>query len=178
MRKLYRLRDEFNSSPLLDYRYQGKEITFHALKGIEPENKFSFLSTEHHVITDWMRFSEQALEDPHAESEIKCWPGHHEQFGLVMLNYGKMCKNRKNFEGKWNSFLDSSLPIDNYQQVFNGPRGTADRIYYRVWFSLLGHPDFLKQSLINGYEMLVRKDIELSLCIAFDDLNRNLRTKK
>ena len=171
----YRLKDNSSVYPLLNYRYKGKLMTYHALKNIE-ESGSCYLKTEHDVITKWAEFSKQALEGKYAESKVKCWIGHYEQFGVVMLNYGKMCRYRKNYKGNWDEFLESALPTDCYDQVFTGPTGSADSTFYRVWFTLLGHPDFLANSLI-GAEVLTQKINELSLTIAFDDLNRSLLKK-
>ena len=165
-------------SPFLNFRYEGKEVTFHSLKGIEAEkDEGRYLSTEHQVITDWATVCREALSGDYKESETSCWEGHYEQFGLVMLNLAKMCRYRKTHDDRWNPFFDSTLP-SNYLHpiIYNGYSGTEDRIFYRAWFSLLGHPDFLTSSLI-GMEALNYKTTELQLLISFTDLNYRLLKK-
>lgn len=167
----YQLKDSDNLA--INYRYVDDKI-IHISKLLEqPKDGHTFLKTEHDVIIEWANFAKQALEGEYPESKIKCWEGHYEQFGMVMLTYANMSRYRKDYAGKWNEFYESAFPIDCYDHLYKGPSGTEDRIYYRVWFALLGHPDFLTQSLI-GMETLTYKANELSLCIAFKDFNRSL----
>jgi hypothetical protein len=171
MSEEYQLNDSFNLA--INYRYVDDKI-IHFTKLIEqPSEGRGYLKTEHDVITAWADFAKHALEGEDAESEIKCWKGHYDQFGMVMLNYANMCRYRKDYAGNWNSFFESALPTDCYDHLFEGPSGTEDRIYYRVWFALLGHPNFLTQTLL-GMEALTYKSNELSLCIAFENFNSSL----
>ena len=165
-------------SPFLNYRYEGKEVTFHSLKGIEPEDKNNYLSTEHDVISDWITTSRESLLGEFKESETPCWEGHYEQFGLVMLNLANMCRYRKTYDNKWNSYFDSVLPSQHLHEfIYSGYGGTEDRVFYRAWFSLLGHPDFLGTSFI-GMESINYKTTELQLLLSFTDLNHSLLKKK
>jgi hypothetical protein len=178
MEKLYRLRDDAGSMPFLDYRYKDKEITFRLLKGIENEKKFHYLSTEHDVIVDWSSVCKEALSGEDKESTTPCWDGHYEQFGLVMLNLANMTRYKKTYDGKWNDYFEHIMPHDDLNEyIYKGYSGTGDRVYYRAWFALLGHPDFLKSSFI-GYEALNYKTTELQLLISFTDINSNLINKK
>lgn len=176
MTREYQLTDRHNLA--INYRYVDDKIVYFSKLVEQPTDGGSYLKTEHNIIIEWADFARQALEGEDPESKIKCWEGHYEQFGMVMLNYANMCRYRKDHAGKWNEFFDSALPTDSYDHLFEGPNGSEDRIYYRVWFALLGHPDFLKQSLI-GMEALTYKINELALCIAFEDFNKILlkRTK-
>lgn len=171
MSEEYQLTDSHNLA--INYRYVDDKIIHFSKLVEQPSNGSTYLKTEHNVITAWADFAKQALEGEYAESQQKCWEGHYEQFGMVMLNYANMCRYRKDYSGKWNEFFDSAMPNDCYEYIYQGPSGTEDRTYYRVWFSLLGHPDFLTQSLI-GMEVMTYKCHELSLTIAFEDFNRNL----
>jgi hypothetical protein len=171
MSNQYRLRDDFGKSPFLNFRYEEKEVTFRSLKGIEAVDDSRYLSTEHEVITDWATVCKDALSGEYKESETPCWEGHYEQFGLVMLNLANMCRYRKGHDGKWIPFFDSILPSDYLHGIiYSGYCGTEDRIFYRAWFTLLGHPDFLSSSL-RGTEALYYKSTELKLLISFTDLN-------
>jgi hypothetical protein len=179
MTNQYHLKDEFGSSPFLNFRYEGKEVTFRSLKGIDAENDSRYLSTEHDVITDWSTVCREALsDDEYKESETPCWEGHYEQFGLVMLNLANMCRFRKTYDNRWSPYFDRVLPSsDLHEIIYSGYGGTEDRIFYRAWFTLLGHPDFLKSSLL-GFEALNYKNTELQLLISFTDLNHALLAKK
>jgi hypothetical protein len=171
MSEKYQLTDSHNLA--INYRYLDDKIIYFSKLIEQPTDGSKYLKTEHEMITEWANFAQQALEGEYAESKIKCWEGHYEQFGIVMLTLANMCRYREDYAGKWNEFFESALPTDCYNHLFEGPNGTEDRIHYRVWFALLGHPDFLKQSLI-GMETLNYKANELSLCIAFEDFNRSL----
>ncbi len=171
MSEEYQLTDSYNLA--INYRYVDDKIIHFSKLVEQPTDGRTYLKTEHNVITAWAEFAKQALEGEYSESELKCWDGHYEQFGMVILTYANMCRYRKDYAGKWNDFFESALPKDCYGHLFEGPSGTEDRIYYRVWFALLGHPDFLTQSLI-GMETLTYKTNELSLCIAFENFNRSL----
>lgn len=174
----YQLKDDLGMFPFINYRYEGKEITFYSLKGVEPDEGSRFLATEHEVIMDWATVSNEALTSKEfKESDTPCWEGHYEQFGRVMLNLANMCRDRKTLDGKWNPYFDSVLPKSNLHKfILSGYGGTEDRVFYRAWFSLLGHPDFLSQSLIE-MESTNFKTTELQLLLSFNDLNRHLFTK-
>jgi len=167
----YQLKDSDNLA--INYRYADDKLIYFSKIIEQPSNSKKYIKTEHNLITEWADFAKQSLEGQYPESNIKCFEGHYEQFGMVMLTYANMCRYRKDYAGKWNKFYDSILPDDCYDHLFEGPNGTEDRIYYRVWFALLGHPDFLNQSLI-GMENLSYKINEISLCIAFEDFNKSL----
>jgi hypothetical protein len=177
MSNIYQLKADIQTTPLLSYRYEGKDITFHSLKGVQPEENNNYLATEHEVINDWKKVCEEALSAEYKESEIPCWEGHYEQFGLVMLNLANMSRYRKDFAGKWNPYYDSALTDDLHELIYTGYSGTMDRIFYRAWFALLGHPDFNKFSLTRT-ESLNYKNTELELLISFNDLNSRLLSNR
>ena len=177
MSNFYQLKADIHLSPFLSYRYEGKDVTFHSLKGVQPEDGNRYLGTEHEVISDWTNVSKEALSGEYKESEIPCWEGHYEQFGMVMLNLANMSRYRKEFSGEWNPYYESALTTDLHEVIYTGYAGTMDRVFYRAWFSLLGHPDFTKSSLTR-IESLNYKNTELELLISFNDLNNRLLSIK
>ena len=174
MENEYQLKDPDDLG--INYRYSNDKLVNFLTLVEQREGHDGYLTTTHEVITAWAYFAKQALEGEYAESNLKCWEGHYEQFGIVMLHHANMSRYRKDHKENWNEFFESAIPIDCYDHLYQGPSGTEDRRYYRVWFSLIGHPDFLSQSII-GPENLAYKCTELELCIAFDDFNRSLRAR-
>lgn len=173
----YRLNDIHKTKPVLRYRY-GQDGIDYSSKLVEPSNDGSdFLATEQDVISEWAHFAKLAFIGEFRESDSKCWVGHYEQFGMVMLNLAKMARYRKGFQGHWNDWYDGVMDDEMYHYILTGPTGTEDRILYRCWFRLLGHPDFLDETL-NKSEVYSYKLAELCLYIAFDDMNRRLLYKK
>jgi len=95
MTSQYQLNEELRQYPFFKYRYDEKQVTFYSLMGIEPEENSHLLNTAHEVITNWSKVCEELFTDEMSESDLLCWQGHYEQFGLVMFNLAKMCRNRK-----------------------------------------------------------------------------------
>jgi len=175
MNKIYRLKDDLGMFPYLNYRYEKKDMVIHKKNGIKSDGVgFKSLSTEHEIIMNWAKVCKEALTAYFKESDMVCWDGHYEQFGMVMLNLAKLCRNRLTLDNKWYPDLDGIFPEKNLHDIIlSGYGGTEDRIFYRAWLSLLGHPSFVGQSLI-GMENTQYKMAEYRLLFSFNDLNRQL----
>lgn len=127
----------------LNWTLDDTTTTLLKLHQIEPDYSSNF---QHGfaVIKAWSEFAQEAWSGQNLEATEPCWPHHHDQFGRVMLYLAEMCLSRKDFAGKTSRFLDQYLPDSSFaQRIFSGPTGTDDRIFYRAWYRLIGHPDFL-----------------------------------
>ena len=170
----YRLNGKGKYSAL-NYRYTEKESLFHRLRDIPNDFKGVVVKTEHQVISVWSSFAKEALIGEFSESKIKCWQGHYEQFGRVMLQLANISYYKKDARGEWVKTYHSLLPEpEDVEYIFRGPSGTEDRRYYRCWFSLIGHPDFMHEK-VTGMEAFTYSYIELILNMAFQDFSVKLR---
>lgn len=175
MTKTYRLRNIYKNNPTLDFRLGMDGINYHNRRVEPSDNGLRYLETEHDVIMAWADFARDALEgvSPDADSSgLRCWNGHYEQFGMVMLTLANMTRYRKNGRGEWNPLYESTLWPGLYDNVYEGPNGTECRNYYRCWFSIMGHPDYQRPSF--GPEFVNNKDKELALCIALESFMSHL----
>ena len=179
MNKEYRYQGVWSDHADINFRYGDDGIDYSS-RLVEPSKSgVSYLKTEHDVIMAWADFAKDALEgvSPDADSSgLKCWSGHYEQFGMVILTLANMTRYRKNGRGEWNPLYESTLWPGLYDNVYEGPTGTECRNYYRCWFSIIGHPDYQRPSF--GPEFVNNKDKELALCIALESFMSHLVLRK
>lgn len=177
MAKEYRLHDIYDENLLLRYRYGDYGIDYKSVL-IEPiPNCYPFPRTEHDVIESWAIAARDALEREDRESDIKCWPNHYYQFGMVMLNLAHMSRYRRLLSRKWNQFYETQIRHEGYEYLYSGPCGTPCRDYYRRWFALLGHPDYCEDGLTSP-NWFSDKVIEMDLVLSINDLCGFLERKK
>lgn len=176
MNKEYRFDDVSKSEPMLDFRLDMADIDYRS-RLIEPCNSGrDFLTTEYDVIMAWADLARNAHIGKYRESDLKCWEGHYEQFGLVMLNLANMSRYRKGYDGLWEEWYDIFLSEALYSGLYRGPIGKADRIFFYCWFRLLGHPDY-QCPTIDDVDFYFFSGTEICLRIAYQDLNCSLFTK-
>ena len=173
---IYRLIDESEVFPLINWRYTPKLKTYHSLKGIEHSYDNNFFSTEHEVISFWINHLKKEISSQPQFKKSTCWAGHFDLFGLTMLNLAKMSKQRTNGRGKWSQLLEEVIPKNLYIEILSGRINDYTRTSHITWMKLIGHPLFQSQSLLSMHLVEEKLD-ELRLVISFYDLNRNL-TKK
>lgn len=177
MTKVYKLEDRYNNRPALRYRWGDDGIDY-SKRLVEPlPDGSDFLRTEQDIIEAWANLARDALVGEFRESDQRCWVGHYEQFGMVMLNLANMSRYRKNYLGQWERWFDGVMDDESYSFKFQEPCCTEDRIFYRCWFRLLGHPAYLQDTLTQS-EVYTYKLSELCLYIAFDDFNQRLLSLK
>lgn len=135
---LYRIPRSQNANELLYRELTGEYRATYALTPLKhPKSNLYQLD----VINAWRRIIESAFEDP-AESDMPCWHGHYDQFGIIMLYLIERATEYedKSLDDEW--FED----IKHFSAILSDyilPSGTGERIYYRAWLSLIGHPDFV-----------------------------------
>jgi hypothetical protein len=176
MTKIYKLEDRYNK-PALRYRYGDDGIDY-SKRLVEPsDDGCHFLRTEQDVIHAWADYAKQSLVGEYRESDQRCWVGHYEQFGMVMLTLGRISRYRKDYRGLVNPYLEAKIPRHTYPDIFIGPWSSECRIYYRSWFSLVGHPDFLGSDVLSP-ESIKYKETEFLLSIAVQEFHMGLGSLK
>lgn len=170
---IYRLIDDSEVFPLINWQYTPDLKIIHSLKGIEHHTDYNFLSTEHEVISFWIKHLENEISSHPQFKKSTCWSGHFDLFGLTMLNLAKMSKQRKNGRGNWSQLLDEIIPKDLYIEILSGFVDNYTLTTHLSWMKLIGHPSFLSQGLLS-VRLVNEKLEELRLVTSFYDLNRNL----
>lgn len=92
-------------------------------------------------VIGWRNFIESAFANS-PESNTPCWHGHYDQFGIIMLYLFERASEyiSGNLEDEW--FRD----IEHFSGLLHDavvPQGSPERMFYRAWLSLIGHPDFV-----------------------------------
>jgi hypothetical protein len=135
----YRLTNEF-PPPIVSYTFANdKTVVLQQLKELPVLIQSSAIKNEFDLAKAWADFAEQALVGEFAESTLRCWSGHYEQFGRVMLELMRMSRDKANEKIK--AITEMMPDIDKFTFI-GQPGGTEDRTFYRIWFSLIGHPDY------------------------------------
>jgi hypothetical protein len=135
----YKLQVEY-LPPIASYTFANdKTLVFQKMKELPVALQSQSVKTEFDLSKAWAEFAEQALDGEYAESKTKCWHGHYEQFGRVMLELMRMSRDKK--EQKIKAIAEMTPDIENFTFIAE-PCGTEDRTFYRLWFALIGHPDF------------------------------------
>lgn len=104
--------------------------------------RYPLLETEHDVIKSWSDFAKNAFSPEFENSDLKCWEGHDEQFGMVMLNLAKMDRFGQDSGRYFDMEFDRYLERGDYLSIYVGPQDRSGYSYYRSWLGLIGHPDF------------------------------------
>lgn len=142
----YKCKPEF-SAPIISYTFaDDKTLVFQKMKDLPAIIQTKESINEFDLAKAWADFAEQALVGEYAESELKCWRGHYEQFGRVMLELMRMSKNKE--EEKNKTLIEMIPDLENFNFIAE-PMGTEDRTFYRIWFELIGHPDFQYPRILN-----------------------------
>ena len=138
---MYRLNDLIGTAPILNYTFNtDPQLLFRQLTDLPVSIAASASQKEFHLMNEWAAFARLALgEDEYADSKLVCWHGHYEQFGLVMLAMMHLSKHKEDTQDHAEHVVIPNLEDCTF---IAEPAGTADRLFYRLWFRLIGHPDF------------------------------------
>jgi hypothetical protein len=94
----------------------------------------------------WSEFARNYLE---STKEIAgtplCWSGHYDQLGRVMLEMMRLCRDKQemiNMEGIYEM-------IPNLEEIpfVSKPSNLEDKMFCRIWLSLIRHPAFIEMEL-------------------------------
>lgn len=99
--------------------------------------------TEAKIIGMWSDGIEEFLTGEYRASDLPIARKHYEQFGRIMLEIFRICHDKKGFENSIPPKLLPLIPDAGFADIIaDGPASTEDRIMYRVYLSMIGHPDF------------------------------------
>jgi len=142
----YKLQVEYPPA-IASYTFENdKTVVFQKMKELPDLLKSAEINNEYDLAKAWADFAEQALIGEFAESKLTCWRGHYEQFGRVMLELMRMSRDKVNEENK--AIVEMTPDLDNFTFI-GQPGDTEDRTFYRIWFSLIGHPDYQNPRIAN-----------------------------
>ncbi len=142
----YRLENEF-APPIVSYTFANdKTVAFQQMKELPDSIQSTDIKNEFGLAKAWADFAEEALVGEFAESKLQCWRGHYEQFGRVMLELMRMSRDKANEKVK--AIAEMTPDLDNFKFI-GQPGDTEDRTFYRIWFSLIGHPDYQHPPIAN-----------------------------
>ena len=142
----YRLRLEKTAKPLLIVDY-----SFASDTALEPMKAASLpsliqnpkIKTEFDLAQAWSSFARNSLgQRKLAESEIECWSGHYDQLGRVMLELMRMSRDQPEMLSKEEVY--EMIPDLEEITFISKPGRIEDKIFCRIWFSLIRHPAFLE----------------------------------
>ncbi len=172
MTQVYRFDTSYLRQDVMAFRYDPEMQLTKRLIDVPKKYRDPLIRTEHDVICGWAKFAEKAFAESRAESNLPCWEGHYEQFGMAMLNLLGLSQRRSN------SFHDKVLPAyENVEHIYAPDTDSSQRSFYRTWFAMIGHPHFMQQGVV-GKEIEFGAYIRLCLTVAWDDLVAHASLKK
>jgi hypothetical protein len=145
----YRLKIDKTAKPLLiiDYTFGGDrnlELMKATLLPTPLQN--AKVKTEFDLAQAWSVFANQYLQ---MTKEIAatpiCWEGHYDQLGRVMLEMMRLSRDKKDMvdqEGVYEI-------IPNLEEIpfISKPSSLEDKMFCRIWLSLIRHPAFIEMEL-------------------------------
>ncbi len=162
---------------LLRYRYDRPTKTRHAAQSLPGIYQTQELKTEHDFIDLWARFADFPFEADPSEPAIKCWIGHKEQFGRLMLQLFRLLHTKKTWDGAEFTLRYALTPFrEILVEDLIHPEISADHDWYRAWFSIIGHPDFQRLETRNIASKVNYMKKKLLLAVAIQDLTRQLES--
>ena len=174
----YRKQDPYNS--FLSYMYDNsKEIGF--LQSVTLfEYGIAETGSANSLIEAWTGFSRDALIGEYAESKLTCWEGHYQQLGCLMFHLFDVVRRKTEYADakRFSKVQLDFFPDKEFSELLvEGPNGSEERIFYRCWFGLIGHPDFQASPLDSpeAHTYAYWTYVFASLAI---DLGRTLDVKK
>ena len=157
-----------------DFIYDKSYQNLHSQIKVPDAYKTEKIQIEDDIITTWRNLAKEALEGQHKESDLSCWDGHYDQFGMTMLFLSRLAYSRKSSYGMNDQFIDKF--IYNHKYFLDGfweAPSSEERMWYREWFAAIHHPDFPATS-INDIEGITSSVIALNIMIAKQEFSYSL----
>jgi hypothetical protein len=104
------------------------------------------VKTEFDLAHAWSEFARKYLE---VTKEIAatpiCWQGHYDQLGRVMLEMMRLSRDKQEMDDKEGVYE----MIPNLEEIpfVSKPSGLEDKMFCRIWLSLIRHPAFIEMEL-------------------------------
>ena len=142
----YRLQIDKTAKPLMiiDYTFGGdRSLELMKSTNLPTALQNAKVKTEFDLAHAWSEFARKYLETTReiAATPI-CWQGHYDQLGRVMLELMRMSRDKPEMLGKEEVY--EMIP-DLEEIIFIAKPGRIeDKMFCRIWFSLIRHPAFLE----------------------------------
>ena len=130
--------------PIVDYSFASDSaLELMKTKLLPSTIQNTKIKTEFDLAQAWSGFAKKLLgQRKLAESEIVCWDGHYDQLGRVMLELMRMSRDKPEMLSKEEVY--EMIP-DLEEITFIGKPGRIeDKMFCRIWLSLIRHPAFLE----------------------------------
>jgi len=145
----YRLKIDKTAKPLLiiDYTF-GSDRNLELMKATNLPTTLqnAKVKTEFDLAHAWSIFAKKYLEKTNeiAATPI-CWGGHYDQLGRVMLEMMRLSRDKQQMvdtEGVY-----EIIPHLEEIRFVSKPSGLEDKMFCRIWLSLIRHPAFIEMDL-------------------------------
>jgi hypothetical protein len=146
----YRLRIDKTAKPLLiiDYTFDN-DVRLDAMKATHLPSKLQNdkVKTEFDLAYAWSDFARNYLKKTEEiASTPLCWEGHYDQLGRVMLELMRLSRDKQSMADSEDGAYDLIPELEEIPFVSN-PSGLEDKMFCRIWLSLIRHPAFIEMEL-------------------------------
>jgi hypothetical protein len=145
----YRLQINQTAKPLLiiDYTFEGdRNLALMKSTQLPSALQNAKVKTEFDLAQAWSTFVRKYLEKTkELASTPICWEGHYDQLGRVMLEMMRLSRDKEDMvdtEGVYEI-------IPNLEEIpfVSKPSRLEDKMFCRIWLSLIRHPAFIEMEL-------------------------------
>ena len=145
----YRLKLGKTEKPLLivDYTFDGdRHLELMKATHLPTSLQNAKVKTEFDLAYAWSEFARKYLE---STKEIAgtpiCWSGHYDQLGRVMLEMMRLSRDKQEMDDKEGVY--EMIPNLDEISFVSKPSGLEDKMFCRIWLSLIRHPAFIEMEL-------------------------------
>jgi hypothetical protein len=145
----YRLKIDKTAKPLLiiDYTFGGdRQLELMKSTNLPTALQNAKVKTEFDLAYAWSEFARKYLEKTKeiAATPI-CWQGHYDQLGRVMLEMMRLSRDKQDMSSQ----EDVYEIIPNLEEIpfISKPSRLEDKMFCRIWLSLIRHPSFIEMEL-------------------------------
>jgi len=130
--------------PIVDYSFESDNaLELMKTKLLPSTIQNTKIKTEFDLAQAWSGFAKKLLgQRKLAESEIVCWDGHYDQLGRVMLELMRMSRDKPEMLSKEEVY--EMIPDLEEITFISKPGRIEDKMFCRIWLSLIRHPAFLE----------------------------------
>jgi len=144
----YRLQIDKTAKPLLiiDYTFGGdRSLELMKSTNLPTALQNAKVKTEFDLAHAWSEFARKYLETTReiAATPI-CWQGHYDQLGRVMLEMMRLSRDKQEMV---NTEVYEIIPNLEELPFISKPSRLEDKMFCRIWLSLIRHPAFFEMEL-------------------------------
>lgn len=144
----YRLRIDKTAKPLLiiDYTFDS-DLNLDLMKSTPLPSKLqnAKVKTEFDLAYAWSNFARNYLKSTEEiASTPLCWEGHYDQLGRIMLELMRLSRDKQSLAGEE---VYELIPELEEIPFVSKPSGLEDKMFCRIWLSLIRHPAFIEMEL-------------------------------